>query len=164
MTNPNFEMLRRAVENLGALADELVFVGGCTTGLLITDPGAAEIRTTKDVDAIIEATLYAEYQKFSEKLRKPGFREDTRDGAPLRRWLKEETVLDLMPLEESTLGFTNTWYKPAMEEAENYEIFADRTIRIVTPPFFCATKLEAFEGRGNGDYCFVTLVFEVTFS
>jgi len=42
MTNPNLEMLRIAIENLGELADEMVFVGGCTTGLLITDEGAAE--------------------------------------------------------------------------------------------------------------------------
>jgi hypothetical protein len=152
MTNPNLEMLRRAVENLEELADELVFVGGSTTGLFITDPGAAEVRTTKDVDAIIEAASYAEYQKFSEKLRKTGFHEDTRDGAPLCRWLKEDTVLDVMPLEEKTLGFTNTWYKPAMTKAENYEIFPGRSIRVVTTAFFCATKLEAFEGRGKGDY------------
>lgn len=152
MTNPNLEMLRRAVENLNELAGELVFVGGCTTGLFITDPGAAEVRTTKDVDAIIEAASYAEYQIFSEELRKAGFREDTRDGAPLCRWLKEETILDVMPLEEKTLGFTNTWYKPAMEAAQIYEIFPSRSIRVVTPPYFCATKLEAFEGRGNDDY------------
>jgi hypothetical protein len=40
MTHPNLEMLRSAVVNLGDLADEMVFVGGCTTGLLITDEGA----------------------------------------------------------------------------------------------------------------------------
>jgi predicted nucleotidyltransferase len=25
-------------------------------------------------------------------------------------------------------------------------------IRVVTPPYFCATKITAFHGRGNGDY------------
>ncbi|HRH41600.1 MAG TPA: hypothetical protein PKY82_08155, partial [Pyrinomonadaceae bacterium] len=58
--NPNLEMLRIAVDNLDYLTDELVFVGGCTTGLFITDEGAAEVRTTKDVDTIVEATTYAE--------------------------------------------------------------------------------------------------------
>ena len=28
MTHPNLEMLRIAVENLGTLADEMIFVGG----------------------------------------------------------------------------------------------------------------------------------------
>ena len=44
MADTNIEMLRIAVENVGALKDELVFVGGCTTGLLITDEGAAQPR------------------------------------------------------------------------------------------------------------------------
>ena len=56
MTHPNLEMLRAAVKNLGELADEMVFVGGCTTGLLITDEGAAEVRATDDVDSIVEVT------------------------------------------------------------------------------------------------------------
>jgi len=30
-----------------------VFVGGCTTGLFITDPAAGGIRPTKDVDEIV---------------------------------------------------------------------------------------------------------------
>jgi hypothetical protein len=34
MTNPNLGMLRRPVENLDELTDELVFVGNCTTGIL----------------------------------------------------------------------------------------------------------------------------------
>lgn len=35
--NPNIEILEMAVARLGALADEMVFLGGCATGLLITD-------------------------------------------------------------------------------------------------------------------------------
>lgn len=41
MADPNIEMLRKAAGLLGNLADELVFVGGCVTGLLITDKAAA---------------------------------------------------------------------------------------------------------------------------
>jgi hypothetical protein len=39
-----------------------------------------------------------------------------------------------------------------MEEAQVYELDDDLHIRAVTAPFFCATKLEAFRGRGKGDY------------
>lgn len=35
--NPNIEILMFAVERLDELADEMVFLGGCATGLLITD-------------------------------------------------------------------------------------------------------------------------------
>jgi hypothetical protein len=57
-----------------------------------------------------------------------------------------------MPLEEKTLGFTNTRYKPAMEEAQNYEIFHGRSIRVMTPLYFCATKLKAFKNPANDSY------------
>lgn len=49
MQNPNLEILMRVVERLGALADEMVFLGGCATGLLITDPAAPPIRETRDL-------------------------------------------------------------------------------------------------------------------
>ena len=52
MANPNLEMLRLAVMRLGELADELVFVGGSTTGLFITDVALADNRPTKDIDVI----------------------------------------------------------------------------------------------------------------
>ena len=152
MPNPNLEILQIAVRQLGILVDELVFVGGCTTGLFITDEGAAEVRTTDDVDTIIEATSYVQYLKFSERLESIGFSIDTREDAPLCRWVKEETVLDVMPLDEKTLGFTNTWYRPAVDAAKQHEILPGVLIRVVTPPYFCATKLEAFAGRGKDDF------------
>jgi hypothetical protein len=152
MSHPNLEMLRVAVKNLGELADEMVFVGGCTTGLLITDEGAAEVRPTDDVDSIVEVTSYGQYNTFAEKLKKIDFREDTREGAPVCRWVKGETVLDVMPLDEKVLGFTNRWYEPAIEAAETREILPGVTVRVIASPYFCATKFEAFEGRGAGDY------------
>ena len=152
MSNPNLEMLLLAIENLGELADEMVFVGGCTTGLLITDEGAAEVRATDDVDSIVEVTSYAQYNTFAERLKAVDFREDTRVGAPTCRWVKGETVLDVMPLDEKVLGFTNIWYQPAIDEAEEREILPGKTINVISSPYFCATKLEAFDGRGADDY------------
>lgn len=72
MANPNLELLISVARLLRPLLDELVFVGGCTTALLITDPAAAEVRSTYDVDAIAEITSYAEYAAFSERLRQLG--------------------------------------------------------------------------------------------
>ena len=59
--NPNLEILTAAVEQLGELVDELVFLGGCATGLLITDPEAPPIRITRDVDAIVQAMSLSDY-------------------------------------------------------------------------------------------------------
>lgn len=150
--NPNIELLLLAVHQLGDLVDEMVFLGGCATGLLLTDGAAPPIRVTKDVDAIVQVTTKAEYYKLSERLRQQGFLEDTSEGAPLCRWITEEITLDVMPTEAKVLGFGNQWYVAAMKNAEIISLPGNVNIRMVSAPYFLITKLEAFSGRGNGDY------------
>jgi len=65
MANHNFRLLVDAAKLLKPILGELVFVGGCTTALLITDNAAREVRPTYDVDAIAEITSYAAYAEFS---------------------------------------------------------------------------------------------------
>ena len=104
------------------------------------------------MDAIAEITSYAEYVAFGDRLRALGFLEDTREGAPLCRWVQHQTTLDLMPLDENILGFSNRWYRAAMSSSVAKQLTDDLEIRVVTAPFFIATKLEAFKGRGKGDF------------
>jgi hypothetical protein len=73
MANRNLELLTGVARLLRPMLSDLVFVGGCTTALLITDTAAAEVRPTYDVDSIAEITSYAEYEEFSERLRQLGF-------------------------------------------------------------------------------------------
>ncbi len=150
--NPNIEIVTRAVEQLGELADEMVFLGGCATGLLITDEAAPPIRQTVDVDTIVQVSSHAEYYQLSEALREKGFREDTSEGVPLCRWQGDSVILDVMPTDESILGFANKWYVSAMEHAQEISLPSGHTIRMVSAPYFLITKLEAFDGRGDGDY------------
>jgi hypothetical protein len=110
MANPNLQLLTDAAKLLEPILGELVFVGGCATALLISDTAAADVRPTFDVDAIAEIKSYAGYTEFSEKLRKLGFQEDKREGAPLCRWRQRTTTLDVMPLDAKILGFSNSWY------------------------------------------------------
>jgi hypothetical protein len=130
---------------------EIVFVGGCTTGLLITDPAASPVRATDDVDVIVEVASYAEYARFSKRLRNLGFSEDSSEGAPICRWLIDRMKLDVMPTDETILGFSNRWYKPAIEAAAIVALDGFE-LRVVTTPYFIGTKLEAFRGRGKGDF------------
>lgn len=152
MQNPNLEILVLVVERLGALADEMVFLGGCATGLLITDPAAPPIRETRDVDAIVQVSTLVEYHRLSERLRQCGFREDASEGAPVCRWIAEGVILDVMPADQAILGFGNRWYVPAMEHTIEMALPSGRAIRMVSAPYFLLTKLEAFDGRGNDDY------------
>lgn len=150
--NPNIEILEFAIAQLNELADEMVFLGGCATGLLITDPAAPSIRVTKDVDAIVQVVSKADYYQLSDKLRMKGFSEDMSDGAPICRWVAENVILDVMPTETEILGFGNEWYKEAALNAEGIKLPSGKNIKMVSAPYFLITKLEAFDGRGKGDY------------
>jgi hypothetical protein len=152
MPNPNLELLELAAEHLRPLLQEIVFVGGCATGLLIEDPAAAPIRGTFDVDVIVEISSYAEYMAFSDRLRVLGFAEDRREGAPLCRWTSGSLVFDVMPLDARILGFSNRWYPGALGTAVPIQLPNGLVIRLIQAPYFLGTKLEAFRGRGKGDY------------
>ena len=150
MDDPNRRLFESVVRLLEPVLDELVFVGGCTAGMLISDPAAGTVRPTLDVDAIVDIATYAKYEALAERLRALGLREDTTPGAPLCRWRHGESVIDVMPIEEGVFGFSNRWYPHAVETAQRLDV-AGHIIRVVTGVCFIATKLEAFRGRGNGD-------------
>jgi hypothetical protein len=153
MRDTNRLRLISTVRLLSPLLDDLVFVGGCITGLLITDDAAPAVRSTGDVDAIAEITSYAAYVRFSDRLRQLGFVEDVSEGAPLCRWRHgEEAILDVMPLDREILGFSNRWYRDAMNAAQVVALEPALHPRVITAPFFIATKLEAFKSRGRRDY------------
>lgn len=149
--DPNFLILRLAIRRLGALADRMVFLGGCATGLLLTDPAAPAPRPTRDVDAITEVLSLSAYYRLAEELRQAGFSEDQDEGAPVCRWRSEGLILDVMPTDPNILGFGNRWYGPALATAMTLDLQGDG-IRVVAAPYFLATKLEAFAGRGGGDF------------
>jgi hypothetical protein len=62
MASRNLELLIVAAKLLRPVLDELVFLGGCATGLLVSDEAAAEVRPTFDVDAIAEITSYVDLE------------------------------------------------------------------------------------------------------
>ncbi|MCY4634039.1 MAG: hypothetical protein OXG04_05945 [Acidobacteria bacterium] len=149
--DPNLQLLKAAAQALEPILGEVVFVGGCVAGLLITDPAVAGVRPTTDVDVIAEVYSYAQYDKLSDRLRELELVQDAREGAPTCRWRQGNLTIDVMAVDEEVLGFANRWYLPAMESPEEIEL-TGLTLRCITSVYFVATKLEAFRGRGAGDY------------
>ncbi|OWQ83218.1 hypothetical protein CDN99_26630 [Roseateles aquatilis] len=136
---------------LGALVDEVILVGGCATGMLITDAARPVVRATLDVDLVTEVTPRASYYEFCERLKQRGFRESA-DAEVICRWHLGGTIVDIMPTEEGILNFTNSWYALAARTAMARQLPGGGTIRVIAAPMFLATKLEAFRSRGGGDY------------
>lgn len=149
----NLALLCTVAFRLGPLRERVVFLGGATIALLITDTDGVDIRTTNDVDVIVEVSSYFDYQHtLRNELLKAGFREDTSEGAPICRWLVDGVKVDVMPTDAKILGFSNRWYPEAIRHAELFKLPGDIEIRLITSPYLLATKLEAFRGRGNGDF------------
>ena len=148
----NLAMVRRVAERLGDLRDQVVFLGGAATALLITDSAVPDVRATIDVDLIVEMASRGDYYRFAEALRSHGFTEHLGEDAPVCRWRIEGVTVDVMPTCAEILGFSNRWYSRAMQTATAMRIDDSLTIRVVTAPYFIATKLDAFWSRGKGDF------------
>lgn len=146
------QQLEIAAELLGPLLDEVVFVGGATVHLWLTEPGAPPARATEDVDVICEVASRSAYYRLGEKLRERGLQEAA--GAPvLCRWQSAEPrlILDVMPTDLDILGFSNPWYDEAIMTAAAIALNSGAEIRAATPVLLVATKLCAWKGRGRGD-------------
>ena len=151
MATGSLEMIQLVATRLGSLVDRVVFLGGAVVGLLVEDPGGEPPRATDDVDVIIDVGSYWAFSSGLDKeLRALGFA--TPMGGRIGRWVIEGVSVDIMPIDEAALGFGNRWYRAAFGSAGRHPLPDGTVIRLVTAPYFLATKLEAFKGRGRGEY------------
>jgi len=148
--NRHRDMLKQIAIALGEdLCQKMAFVGGCTTGLFITDDYTLEqVRHTDDVDLIVHTIGYNSFHELQVVLRSRGFKHRLIGNDPSCTMYWGELRVDFMP-DDNTLGFSNRWYSQALASATDYSLDDGITIRLVTPVYFVATKLEAYLGRGN---------------
>lgn len=149
--DPNLAKVELIATALGPLCEDLVFVGGCAAGLLISDPAAPRVRVTFDVDLVVEVTTLPDYHQMEAALAARGFTRDQSPDAPICRWRYRGFEVDLMPTDHKILGFANRWYRAAVDQAERITLPGGTRIRLITATCFLATKFEAFADRGNAD-------------
>jgi hypothetical protein len=151
VANPNLTLLVAMAQAMGPLCDQVVFVGGCATGLLLDDTGLMDVRPTEDVDAIVEVASLAGYHRLADQLMQRGFKQTMADNTPPFRWYWNRMQLDLVPLDEKVLGFANPWYRVGYASALVAEVIQGLKLRHLSGPHFLATKFEAFKDRGQND-------------
>lgn len=144
-------MLEYAAQKLGGLSNNFVFLGGCSTALFITDPASPDVRSTMDVDCIVDVISLNDYYQLEQKLQAQGFRKAANDEV-ICRWHYDDLILDVMPTDEKILGFSNRWYKEAICNSVTHQLAKDVIIRSVSAPYFLGTKFEAFYARGCNDF------------
>jgi len=147
----NLRMLEFVATKLGEIRNDVVFLGGCTTGLFISDPLVPDVRYTIDVDCIVDVISRNQYYQLERKLNKQGFKKSITEDV-ICRWFYDDVILDVMPTDETILGFGNRWYKQAIASSNLYLLAESLEIRVVTAPYFLATKFEAFKTRGKMDF------------
>lgn len=146
--------LEAAAACLGELVAEVVFLGGATVELWISDPAAPDFRPTADVDVVVEIGTRVEFHRFEKKLRSKRFEHDQESGV-ICRFIHPDApdlLLDAMPTDASILGFENRWQAEAFPHATPVRLPGGQSIDAVPPPYLLATKLEAFKTRGKGDF------------
>ncbi|MGP0011532.1 MULTISPECIES: hypothetical protein [Pseudomonas] len=146
------EMLDVVAQALGEeLCQQVAFVGGCTTALLVTDEVTLEdLRFTDDVDLVVQLAGYAGWPRLMEQLRSRGFMESPLDDVNCRMRLGELKV-DFMPSDKAILGYSNRWFDEGFQHARLHRLPSGAQIRVFAPPYFLGTKFEAYKGRGGGD-------------
>ncbi len=143
--------LKALARELRALEVDYAFTGGSIVGLLLDNPVLTPMRPTDDVDVIVEVLSQKGYPRFEDRLRGRGFLNDTRQGAPMCRWTFNTLTVDIMPIEGAFLGLNTIWFDRALASAADLVIDGE-TIRVVSAAAFLATKLAAFNDRGEGDF------------
>jgi len=145
----NIDRIRIVYDSLGELQTRVVFVGGSIVSFYADRP-AFEIRQTDDVDVIVEVLSWPEHARLEEQLREKGFSPD-RDANVRCRFIVNTIKVDVMPTKDIAMGFENRWYPEGFKNAVDYNLDNEHRIKILSAPYFIATKLEAFNDRGKGD-------------
>ena len=139
--------IEAVVDAFGAHSEHFVFVGGCVLGLYAR-PSGGPLQMTEDVDCISALVPWSLQAKILADLCQAGVL--VPDEALMCRYRipGAAVVVDVLSPEGFNVGGVNPWFARAVERAGQYAIGGSRRVRAVTPPYFLATKLVAFESRG----------------
>ena len=113
------------IESIATLNDALngvpfsfAFLGGSVLSLLVTDKSVDAIRVTKDVDVRVDVLNRREFHAAERLLESRGFKHDTREDAPICRWIYKDVTVDILPIREEVLGWRSKWFGEALSAAK----------------------------------------------
>lgn len=145
----NITRIKAVYNALGELASNTIFAGGAVVSLYADRPHD-DTRPTDDIDIVVELIDYNGYAAIEDALRKKGFVNDI-ESKVICRYKINGIIVDVMPVSEKVLGFSNKWYAPGFKQAIGFEIDKQHTVKIFPAAYFIASKLEAFKSRGKND-------------
>jgi hypothetical protein len=145
----NLDVVSLIAQALGDLNNAVVFVGGAVISIYADDPAAGEIRPTQDIDLMVKL-LDLNQQELDVKLAERGFHPDSQ-GHAICAYKYNDIAVDIMASTDSMRGPTNRWYEVGFDSIQKVEV-KGASIQILSAPCYLATKFEAYNHRGGGDY------------
>ncbi len=134
---------------LGELKDDVVFVGGTVVDFYANDPAAEEIRETKDIDFVMVIVTFSKLEELRQKLIEKGFTQSHEDDVTCR-FRYQEILVDVMSIKQVGWAPSSPWFESGLSNTCNIKIDGTN-IRILSLPFYLATKFSAFQDRGSED-------------
>ena len=132
---------------LGDLNDQVVYVGGAVVGLYIDDPGAPEMRPTKDIDIVLEIASSHHLEELRQKLADRGIHVAS-DEKVICRFRYQNILLDIMATKEVGWAPANPWFQDGFKRAQIHRL-NNVTIKIMPLAYYLASKITAFRNRGD---------------
>lgn len=159
----NIDLIKIIASVLGKeLLEKIIFVGGSVVGLYSSKNIKNEVRFTEDIDFVIKSNSIKEFNNFENILRKKGFENDLRKNAPICRWIYKDITVDAMTTDSKILGFSSIWYSLGIEKSIQFKISDNDNIKLLSPEYFIASKIEAHNNRGEKIYVLVQ-IFLISF-
>ena len=140
------EAIKTIARVLGNLNDQVVYVGGAVAGLYADDPGAQEIRPTKDVDIVLEIASAVELETFRQQLAERDIH-FAKDEKVICRFIYQNILLDVMATKKIGWAPANPWFQAGFDHPEIHEL-DDVKINIMFITYYLASKFTAFKDRG----------------
>lgn len=149
----NFQIHTQTIEKiakaLGELNKNVAFVGGSVVGIYANDLAADDVRPTKDIDITLQIASLSKLEILREELTNKGFKQQIGEEV-ICRFVYDDTLVDVMATQAIGWAPANQWFAPGFKHLISVEI-GDMTIKLLSLPYFLATKFDAHADRGGSD-------------
>jgi predicted nucleotidyltransferase len=149
----NFQIHTQTIEKiakaLGELNKDVAFVGGSVVGIYANDLAADDVRPTKDIDITLQIASLSKLEILREELTNKGFKQQM-DEDVICRFVYDDILVDVMATHAIGWAPANQWFAPGFKHLISVEM-GHTTIRLLSLPYFLATKFDAHADRGASD-------------
>lgn len=146
----NLGLLRAVAARIGTLRERVMFLGGTILPLLVRADVATDIRVAKDVDIMVHADSKADLWAFEDRLWDAGLKRRT--AGATSPWRFDDIHVDVMTTEPETVDLINRWGMEAVRQKQQRDLGGGLVINVARSTHYLATKIDAFERRGCGNY------------